>query len=253
MVNPHKKSEGRVQKLRNITEFSSLVELSEQVGSILEVSDTSHFVIGYYEPGHGSKGKKRWLMDDEDVQEMLRMYTKKKEILLWCHDPDIEQLQTVKRKRKSAADDEGQTPKAKSRSRFVNAYEEKMAEVEEVYQTLEKKHGNSWKPEQLRAWANMYQMKKHTSLEVPPSGRFFGKQVSKPSPHATKADAVPASEVCGPLISSNQTMSPAKRVALRTQCIEQLERWHQLMEKGGITKEQYDDLQDNILSEIKQY
>ena len=77
--------------------------------------------------------------------------------------------------------------------------------------------------------------------------------MSKPSPHATKADAVPASEVCGPLISSNQTMSPAKRVALRTQCTEQLERWHQLMEKGGITKEQYDDLQDNILSEIKQY
>ena len=84
----------------------------------------------------------------------------------------------------------------------------------------------------------MYQMKKHTLVEVPPSGRFFGKQVSKPSPHATKADAIPASEVCGPRIRSNQTMSPAKRVSLRTQCIEQLEMWHQLMEKGGITKEQ---------------
>ena len=62
---------------------------------------------------------KKGVMDD-GVQEMLRMYTKKKEILLWCHDPEIEQLQTVKRKRKSAADNESQTPKAKSRSRFVN-------------------------------------------------------------------------------------------------------------------------------------
>ena len=56
---------------------------------------------------------------------------------------------------------------------------------------------------------------------------------------------------CAP--DSTQTISPAKRVALRTQCIEQLERWHQLLEKGGINKEQYDELQDSILSEIKRY
>ena len=48
-------------------------------------------------------------------------------------------------------------------------------------------------------------------------------------------------------------LSPTKRVMLRTQCIEQLERWHNLMKSGGITKEQYDELQGSILSEVKKY
>jgi len=53
-----------------------------------------------------------------------------------------------------------------------------MAEVEEAYQTLEKNHGNSWIPEQLRQWANMYKMKEQASLDIPPSGHFFaGKMI----------------------------------------------------------------------------
>ena len=240
MVNPLKKSEGRVQKLRNLSTVSSLAEMKEQICTALKVPIVNDLVLGYYEPGHGSKGKKRWLMDIEDVQEMLKLYTKKKEILLWCHDPKIEDTTSVKRKRKVTEDDEKQVPKPKSPSRFVNAYEKKMAEVEVAYQTLEKKHGNSWKPEQLRAWANMYQMKKHTSLDDPPSGRFFKRKDKTSDSHQTKDDArTNDSEPPDTAKSadSTQSMSPAKRVTLRTQCIEQLERWHQLMEKGGITKE----------------
>ena len=154
-MNPRKKSEGRVQKLRNLSSFSSLRDMKEQVCSILKAPNIHHFVLGYYEPGHGSKGKKRWLMDNDDVREMLKIYSKKKEILLWCHDPEVEVNTAVKnRKRKVTDDDETLAPKAKSRSRFVNAYEKRMEEVEEAYQTLEKNHGNSWTPEQLRAWVS---------------------------------------------------------------------------------------------------
>ena len=63
---------------------------------------------------------------------------------------------------------------------------------------------------------------------------------------SSHTDTNSENEVCG-----GSSMSPTKRVALHTQCIEQLEWWHQLMEKGGISKKQYDPLQCNILAEIK--
>ena len=48
-------------------------------------------------------------------------------------------------------------------------------------------------------------------------------------------------------------LSPAKRVNLRTQCLEQQKGWQDLMQKGGISKEQYEELQADILSEVKKY
>ena len=44
--------------------------------------------------------------------------------------------------------------------------------------------------------------------------------------------------------------SPGKRLLMRTEYIFQLEKWHSLQEKGGITKEQYDDLQVKIMEEM---
>ena len=41
--------------------------------------------FGYIESGHGSNGKKRWLMSDDDVQEMYSTHGDKKEILLWSY------------------------------------------------------------------------------------------------------------------------------------------------------------------------
>lgn len=41
--------------------------------------------FGYIEPGHGVKGKQRWLMNNEDVADMYTVHEGKKEILLWCY------------------------------------------------------------------------------------------------------------------------------------------------------------------------
>ena len=244
LINPQRKSEGVVKKVRKVPILSTVHDLKEHVCSCLKAScdDVSLFELGYYEPRHGTKGKKRWLMDDDDLEEMKKLYKKKKEVLLWCYDPSIQQ---VSRKRQLVDSDPGPSaPKTKSRSRFVNAYEKKMSKVEEVYGTLLEKHGKRFRPEQLRAWANMVQMQKHTSLEEPPSGRFFKTQSER------KGGEEESTTRSAP---DPTALSSAKRVTLRTQCIEQLERWHQLMEKGGISKEQYDELQANILSEIKKY
>ena len=41
--------------------------------------------MGFIEPGHGGKGRKVWLFDDNDVQRMYEAHIHKKQILLWCY------------------------------------------------------------------------------------------------------------------------------------------------------------------------
>ena len=52
---------------------------------------------------------------------------------------------------------------------------------------------------------------------------------------------------------SEGTMSSAKRINLRTECINQLDKWHMLLEKGAITSEQYQQLQGTIFGDIKMF
>ena len=54
-------------------------------------------------------------------------------------------------------------------------------------------------------------------------------------------------------VSAKSVMSPTKRVSLRTQCIEQLDKWHRLMESGAISQQQYDELQSKLFDDLKKY
>ena len=80
----------------------------------------------------------------------------------------------------------------------------------------------------------MLQMKKHDSYEEPPKKPFF--KTTKAGP--TKPQGV---------------MSPGKRIQYRSQCIDQLDKWHDLKERGIITESQYSEMQDAILSDIKKF
>ena len=81
----------------------------------------------------------------------------------------------------------------------------------------------------LNCWAHMIQCKKHDSYDLPPKKKFFGK---------TKPDA---------------GASPGKRSSLRSECISQLDKWHQLMERGVISSEEYEEMQVKILTDIKKF
>ena len=83
----------------------------------------------------------------------------------------------------------------------------------------------------------MIQMQKHASLEEPPPGRFFKTTTTEIESSNTK------------LSSDEVVMSPTKRLSLHSR-IEQLEKWHRLMEGGAISKEQYDELQTKLFSDI---
>jgi hypothetical protein len=75
----------------------------------------------------------------------------------------------------------------------------------------------------------MIQLKKHDSLDTHPKKPFFG------------TDA-----------TSSVAVSP-KKISIRSELIDQLEKLHRLMDCGAITEEQYKELQGTILSDIQKY
>ena len=103
---------------------------------------------------------------------------------------------------------------------------------------LEEHHEGSdeFTAEQFRVWAHMIQIKKHDSYDNPPNKPFFRQR---------KRKSVEFHSPTG--------LSPSKQVHLRTELIEQLSKWHALLESGAITQEQYQDMKDTIISDMKTY
>ena len=88
MINPLRLSEYKTVNIQGAKHCSSLQELQHFIGINLPTSitppDFSIVEMGYVEAGHGAKGRKVWLFDDDDVKEMYKCNQKKK-ILLWCY------------------------------------------------------------------------------------------------------------------------------------------------------------------------
>ena len=67
-------SEYRNVEIQGKTHFGSINELKEFVStnhpSGVEIPNLVKVEMGYFEPGHGGKGRKVWMYDDGDVQRM---------------------------------------------------------------------------------------------------------------------------------------------------------------------------------------
>ena len=50
---------------------------------------------------------------------------------------------------------------------------------------------------------------------------------------------------------STDIPSPGKKVKIRSECIDQLQKWHALLNSSAITKEQYEEFQSTILADIR--
>ena len=121
--------------------------------------------LGYIEPGHGAKGKQRWLSSAEDLKDMYTIHENKNEILFWCTG----RKECVSAKRVHSPDDKSTSRK---RSRYDN-HTERMIEVESVEEELMKDHKDVYSCEQIRAWAHLIQMGKHESYTTPPDKPFW--------------------------------------------------------------------------------
>ena len=108
----------------------------------------------------------------------------------------------------------------------------KVFELQEIVDQLKKLHTKKYTTEQLRAWGHTMMMKKHDSYDHHPPDKPFFKQHKEEQ-------------------AASGTRSPEKRIHYRSECMDQLDKWHSLLQRGVITQEQYSEMQESILSDIK--
>ena len=230
-VNPLCMSQYKTIKVsENPPAFTSVDKLREFMAQHIPAScDISSVEIGYIEPGHSSKGKKVWLLNDLDLKAMYNAYKGRKLINLWGY---TEQVYTKGKKRsRSPCGDSNQKG-----GNYESHCTKKMAAVNETFEELKSKHKGKYSPEQLRAWAHLVEMGKCDSIEQPPDKPFFRGRKSTSTPEPTAVVGV----------------SPGKKVNMRSQLIEQLQKWYQLLDTGAITQVQYDERKETIMKDIKE-
>ena len=131
-------------------------------------------------------------------------------------------------KRPSPESDHGSRKVARTTN--YTRHVDRIAQVTDLEEKLKEKHSDKFSDVQYRAWANLVNMKKHNSLDKPPNLPFWRGTVKDSS-----------------------SVSPGKRINLRGQCVDQLLKWHELLEKGAISTAQYDELKSTIMDDVKKF
>ena len=86
LINPLRKSTYDVQKFRVSMKFRNVSVIKEElVHSFPDRLTKTPDQVGYIQPGHGVRGKQRWLSSDQDLDDMYSEYLGKKEIILWTY------------------------------------------------------------------------------------------------------------------------------------------------------------------------
>ena len=112
-------------------------------------------------------------------------------------------------------------------------------------------------------WAHLIHMKNHTSYDEPPNKRFWKPKLSGTgTTGVTTSGATGAtnSEATGPTTSRSSDVaifrsvsaSPGKQVNLRGKYIE-TSSITRAFDNGGLTQEQYTEMKEGIMNEIKKF
>lgn len=234
VINPAKKSEYVVQKLRVTKRFESVDEIKENLVSTIQGLPSVIDQLGYIEPGHGAKGRQRWLSSYDDLKDMYSLHEKKLEILLWCYSSRQTSSSNPSSSKRPHSPEQPQSSQKRSR---YSTHSEKMIEVESIEDKLLEKHDGKYSREQIRAWAHLIQMGKHGSYESAPNKPFWKTPSGKKSMSSESAVSV----------------SPGKKIQLQGQLVDQLLKWHDLLEKGGIDQKQYEEIKANIMGDVKKF
>ena len=205
-------------------------QLIKDFGDVLS-SKEEEIELGYIKPGHGAKGRTQWIFTEEDIEDMYKEHSEKTEIIVWVfRRQEKEGHSTTKRARSPIA----QEAVKKRKTSVVNT--QKLLEVEEIVDKLNKKHEGRYTPEQINVWVHLIHMKKVQSFEEPPDKPFFRGKCKK--------------EDKSPSVVVSTCISPSKKIGLRTELLDQLEKLSNLYEKGIIDQAKYEGLQSNILCDI---
>lgn len=233
VMNPSKMSDFRTADLGRAKAYKSEDSLRKFISNKLpplpsmDKPDMCNVEVGYVEPGHGMKGRKIWLLADGDLPKMYEKYGRNHSIRLWCY----------------AAVSKKETASAKKVGSKEKESAEQKSEVEETYEQLLKKHKGKYTPEQLRAWSHMIRLKTHDSLDIAPDKPFF--RGSKREGSTLSDDPASKRE----RVSAG--VSPGRKVNIRSELINQLDKWHKLLNADVISQQEYDELKLKIMEDIQ--
>ena len=217
-------------------EFETVAEMKNQLQS--NFFPEKEFTFGYIKRGHGRQVQ---IVNDEDIADMYEEYRGcRKHINLWGKSKLPSRKRPASEAREKRPSEGCSCTKKPKTSGNYQGHLHKMTEVELIVEELEKRHSasESFSVEQLRVWAHMLHLKKHDSYDQPPNKPFF--RHSKAAQKLVGAD-------------QENRMSPAKRIQLRTELIEQLGKWHSLMECGAISNGQFQEMTETIVTDMKKY
>lgn len=123
--------------------------------------------------------------------------------------------------------------------------------MDEIEEKVRSENEGKYTEEQIRMWAHLIHMNKHTSYDEPPNKRFWKPKSSSTGATTSGATGETTFGASGMTASKSISASPGKRVNLRGQCIDQLLRLQQLFDNGGLTQEQYTEMKKGIMNEMK--
>lgn len=252
IMNASKKSDYTVVKFSKQGQIETISDLKSELLARFTDRLSGDIEVGYIQPGHGLRGKQEWLCYDDDIQEMYDLHPRKKSILLWCFKKTSSDSASRKRPRSSSS---SQASNAQKISRSSTNYEShqrgKVAETNETLAKLEEKHGDKYSSEQLHTWANLIQLKRHSSLDTPPDYPFFRGRKKKQDSESSAESKRSASPKRGDSSSPVPSVSPGKRLGMRSQCLDQLGKCIDILDKGGLSQAEFNELQKAILADIK--
>ena len=258
VIDPNNKRNYVVKKWRNtVGKFKSVAvlhsNLKESFTDDLSDIPVDDIECGYIDPGHGAKGRQLWVFEKSDLDDMYEAHAQKKEIMIWFYTKKF----ACGKKRCASPITSKSMPNKVVRTTKHGVHTSKLVEVEEIVEKLAEKHSGKYSREQLNVWAHMLQLKKHDSLDEPPDKPFFHSSKRKNISSEKDRTCRESSSGCSQPIRTPSTsdsaigISPGKRINLRSECVQQLDKWHQLLEKGAITELEYKETQEPILKEMK--
>ena len=233
IINPENKGGFITQEFQK-TKFCTIESVRSKLVELFgKYTNEAEFQLGYLTPGKGFKGKQFLLECDDDVLNMYEEHGRR----------SINLRMKVKAKQQKRPNEYLDTPSASQtkQAKACESHLEKMDELQKIVDKLKEKHKEGqyshFSSAQFHCWGNRIQLGHHDSYDQPPNKSFFG---------ATKKAAASAPSAPG-------AVSPGRRIHLRSECIDQLTKWHKLMDDGVISLEEYQDMHKTILGDIKKF
>ena len=231
LVNPDKMSEFQTVQMGKAGVLSSVANLkafmvqkmTQLPNALINIESVEY---GYIGPGHGARGKKMWIYNDDDIAEMYETHSGNRTIRLWCYT-HARKVSTGK-------------SKASSGSKFEQ-HSDKLSDVDEICAKLSEKHKGEYSKDELRAWAHMINMGKYESYDEAPDKPFWRGRKRQCGDQAPPSSKRPTSFV----------VSPSKKMRIRSELITRLKQWHALLESGLVSQSEYDEVKSAIMTDMK--